>query len=199
MKIYDISKPLDEQTAVFPGDVPFSRDWIMNLERGDSCNVSTLHGSAHAGTHLDMPLHVQNTEHEFTLDTFIGKALVIKVNQWSDLLPKNIPEKIRVLFKTKNSNTNYTDFDQNYLCITKEIVNWLIKHKALLIGVDAPSVDPVDSKTLDNHHLLFNNGIAILENLDLSEVHEGDYELIALPLKTPKTDASWTRAVLIKR
>lgn len=199
MKIYDISKPLDEQTAVFPGDVPFSRDWIMNLERGDSCNVSTLHGSAHAGTHLDMPLHVQNAEHEFALDTFIGKALVIKVNQWSDVLPRNIPEKIRVLFKTKNSNTNYTDFDQNYLCITKEIVNWLIKHKALLIGVDAPSVDPVDSKTLDNHHLLFSNGIAILENLDLREVDEGEYELIALPLKTPKTDASWTRAVLIKR
>lgn len=199
MKIYDISKPLDEQTAVFPGDVPFSRDWVMKLEYGDSCNVSTLHGSAHAGTHIDMPFHFQNTEYEFPLDTFIGKALVITVSQWSDVLSKSIPEKIRILFKTKNSSISYTDFSNNYLCITNEIVNWLIRYKALLVGVDAPSVDPVDSKTLDNHHLLFNNRIAILENLDLSEVHEGEYELIALPLQIPKTDASWTRAVLIKR
>jgi len=41
-------------------------------------------------------------------------------------------------------------------------------------------------------------GLRVLENLVLDDVPEGDYELIALPLKLMQADASPVRAVLRK-
>ena len=38
--------------------------------------------------------------------------------------------------------------------------------------------------------------LRVLENLVLDEVSEGDYELIALPLKLAQADASPVRAIL---
>jgi arylformamidase len=68
---------------------------------------------------------------------------------------------------------------------------------ALLVGSDAPSMDTVDSKTLDSHHILTDGGVAILENLVLSDVEPGVYTLIALPLKLVDADSSPVRAVLV--
>ena len=44
---------------------------------------------------------------------------------------------------------------------------------SLLVGMDTPSVDPFDSKTLDAHHALLRGGVAILEGLVLDGVPEG--------------------------
>jgi arylformamidase len=57
-------------------------------------------------------------------------------------------------------------------------------------------VDPAASKTLDAHQVLRRRGLRVLESLLLDEVPEGDYELIALPLKLTEADASPVRAVL---
>ena len=65
-----------------------------------------------------------------------------------------------------------------------------------LVGIDTASVDPADSKTLPSHQVLRRRGLRVLENLVLDEVPEGDYELIALPLKLMTADASPERAVL---
>jgi arylformamidase len=65
-----------------------------------------------------------------------------------------------------------------------------------LVGIDTPSVDAADSRTLDAHHILAGEGIAILENLQLDDVAPGEYELIALPLKLAGMDASPVRAIL---
>ena len=58
------------------------------------------------------------------------------------------------------------------------------------------SIDPADSKTLDSHQVIRRLGLRVLENLVLDEVPEGDYELIALPLKLVSADASPVRAIL---
>ena len=60
----------------------------------------------------------------------------------------------------------------------------------------ALSIDPADSKTLDSHQVIRRRGLRVLENLVLDDVPEGDYELIALPLKLTAADASPGRAVL---
>ena len=73
---------------------------------------------------------------------------------------------------------------------------WLADRGVRLIGVDLPSVDPLDSKTLDNHHALGRAGIVIVEGLSLADVPEGRYELMALPLKIIGADGSPLRAVL---
>ena len=66
----------------------------------------------------------------------------------------------------------------------------------LLVGIDSASVDPASSKTLDAHQVLRQRGLRVLENLCLDGVPEGDYELIALPLKLSQACASPVRAVL---
>ena len=65
-----------------------------------------------------------------------------------------------------------------------------------LVGTDAPSVDPQDSKTMDAHRAVLEHDMRILEGLVLDGVPEGRYELIALPLKIAGGDAGLTRAIL---
>jgi arylformamidase len=65
-----------------------------------------------------------------------------------------------------------------------------------LVGIDTPSVDPSDSQALPSHHQLLANNMRVLECLVLDDVPEGDYELIALPLKLMRADASPVRAIL---
>jgi len=65
-----------------------------------------------------------------------------------------------------------------------------------LIGIDTASIDPADSKTLESHQRIRRLDMRVLENLVLDDVPEGDYELIALPLKLVSADASPVRAVL---
>ncbi len=66
----------------------------------------------------------------------------------------------------------------------------------MLIGIDTPSVDPATSQYLPGHHQLLQHGLRVLENLVLDDVPEGDHELIALPLKLVRADASPVRAIL---
>ena len=65
-----------------------------------------------------------------------------------------------------------------------------------LIGVDVPSVDKPDSKTLPVHHALRAANILIIESLDLARIGPGEYELIALPILIPGSDGAFVRAVL---
>ncbi len=78
----------------------------------------------------------------------------------------------------------------------EDVPDWLSENGVVLVGVDVPSVDHLDSKTLPIHHALGTHGIRILESLDLSGVPEGLYELIALPIKLVAADGAPVRAIL---
>ena len=65
-----------------------------------------------------------------------------------------------------------------------------------LVGVDVPSVDPVDSKDLAIHHALGRAGIVNIENLALARVDGGAYELLAAPVAWRDLDAAPLRAIL---
>ena len=69
-------------------------------------------------------------------------------------------------------------------------------HGIVLVGVDTPSLDPEQSKTMDAHKAVRRRGLAILEGLVLDGVPAGVYELIALPLRLDGVDASPVRAIL---
>jgi arylformamidase len=79
---------------------------------------------------------------------------------------------------------------------TLELVDWLAGRDVVLLGLDCPSVDHVDSKDLSCHHRLRQHGIAALETLCFKGVRDGVYELIALPLKLAGVCGSPVRAVL---
>ena len=87
-------------------------------------------------------------------------------------------------------------FPNEWPTLSEACVRMLVGRGLRLLGVDAPSVDPRDSKTLPVHHMLFSGNAYILENLDLRRVPPGPYELIALPLKYMGLDAAPVRAAL---
>ena len=89
-----------------------------------------------------------------------------------------------------------TVWDPQFAAFAPETIAWLASLGVTLVGIDTPSVDPADSKTLDSHQQLLRHDMRVLENLVLDDVAPGDYELIALPLKLTGADASPVRAIL---
>src|ERR1700687_2545493 len=82
MRLIDVSVPLDAPPPTYPHNTPFSLDAIKRIARGDSSNVSTLHMSAHAGTHVDAPRHFFDERagvDALPLDLLIGRARVIEL------------------------------------------------------------------------------------------------------------------------
>ena len=205
MKIWDISEPIDEQTAVFPGDTAFSREWVMRMADGASCNVSTMRMSVHVGTHADAPLHYDDAgagSADVPLDAYLGRCLVIEVEGVGS--PAEVPVSAlegklagieRVLFKTAKTHDR-TTFDKGFTSVGVAAAEHLVAAGVRLVGIDTPSVDHSESKDLPTHQVFRKAGTALLENLDLTGVESGEYELIALPLKIAGSDAAPVRAVL---
>jgi arylformamidase len=87
-------------------------------------------------------------------------------------------------------------WDPDLAAFAPQTIERLAALGVLLVGIDTASIDPADSKTLDAHQVIRRLNLRVLENLVLDAVPEGDYELIALPLKLMTADASPVRAVL---
>ena len=204
MRIIDISQPLGVATAVWPGDQPFRIEWTLDQARGDSVNVAALTLSAHTGTHTDGGFHVSpagSRAADLPLAAFIGKALVVdaRVRELDEHILDDvaITNVARVLFRTRDEIDEAT-FPAFFKSPSEGLARRLVAAGVRLVGSDAPSMDHVDSKTLDTHHILVNAGVAVLENLVLSDVEPGVYTLVALPLKLVEADSSPVRAVLIQ-
>ena len=202
MTIYDISQTLRPGLPVWPGDTEFSfeRTWLM--EDGSPVNVGRMGMSTHSGTHGDAPLHYAKGAADIAsvaLDPYLGECLVVDarhargVVQIADLPPLN--GAIRVLLRTFETFP-HDAWDSQFTAIAPDAIAWLAAQGVVLIGTDAPSVDPQDSKTMDAHHAVLAADMRILEGLVMDAVPPGRYELIALPLKVAGGDAGLCRAVL---
>lgn len=203
MKIYDITMTVEPGMPVWPGDSRFGFDWAMRMSSGDSVNVTRLTMSPHTGTHADAFFHVADdglTMGEMPLDAYIGPARVLDVPgdgpiDAARLEGLNWRGASRLLFKTRRSRP-VDPYATPFAHFAPSAVEAFGLAGCVLVGLDTPSMDDFHSKTLDAHHALVRHGIANLENLDLSDVPPGDYELIALPLKLMGLDGSPVRAIL---
>ncbi|GBH24648.1 hypothetical protein BvRS1_16970 [Burkholderia vietnamiensis] len=101
----------------------------------------------------------------------------------------------RVLLRTC-AHASVGRWDSDFSAVAPETIDLLAARGVKLIGIDTPSLDPQESKTMDAHHRVRAHRMAILEGIVLDDVPAGDYELIALPLKFTTLDASPVRAVL---
>ena len=101
----------------------------------------------------------------------------------------------RVLLRTFDTFP-HDQWDSGFTAIAPETIAWLAQQGVRLIGTDAPSVDPQESKTMDAHKAVLTADMRILEGLVLDDVPPGRYELIALPLKIAGGDAGLCRAIL---
>ncbi|KMJ58222.1 kynurenine formamidase [Bacillus sp. LL01] len=206
MKVYDISRQLSESTPTWPGDTPFNYTVNWSKEHTGSVNVGSVKMSVHTATHVDAPFHFDDNGKrmdDLDLSIFMGPAVVVDVSQHETVELNHVEETIslhptkRILFKT-NAWEMEEEFPVKIPTISVEVVKLLEKMQIPLIGVDLPSVDELDSKDLPIHHTLHQANICILEGLDLRKVEEGEYQLIALPLKLKGADGSPVRAILIK-
>ncbi len=203
-KIRDISPPVRVGSPVFPGDTPYQQTWAANIAPGCPVNVSTLTLSPHVGAHADAPLHYDPNGlaiGELDLTPFIGPCRVIHaigkgpLVRWEHLehAGSNMPQ--RVLVRTYE-RMPVDLWDDKLTAFAPQTVERLAAMGVTLIGIDTASIDPPASKTLDSHQVIRRLGLRVLENLLLDDVPEGDYELIALPLKLTQADASPVRAIL---
>lgn len=210
MTIIDISRGLSEQTPVWPGDQPVQTAWTLSIDKGDNVNVGAVRLSLHAGTHADAPFHFQpdgDTVDRLPLETYMGPATVIEVNSVDVIQPQDLEEAVdtldselrpRVLLRTVCSEMPEMEWPEAFPAISPAAVRWLDEHNTVLIGTDAPSVDPQESRALPAHHAIWQSGMAILEHLDLRNAAPGPYQLIALPLRLEGMDAAPVRAVLVQ-
>ncbi len=203
-KLWDISQRLSAKTPLWPGEP----DLVVkrNAELGPDCpvNIGELSTPLHAGTHADAPLHYSNQGVDSagsSLDAYVGPCVVVDVRHASERVELAdcdwgaIEGAARVLFRTYESFPHDT-WDENFKAIAPEVVARLRDAEVVLIGVDTPSLDPQNSKTMDAHHEVLAGDMRILEGLVLDDVVPGAYELIALPLAIEGADASPVRAVL---
>lgn len=202
--LWDISPPVHAGAPVFPGDTAYAQQWVASIGPACPVNVSAITLSPHVGSHADAPLHYDPAGApigEVPLETFIGPCRVIHAIGVGPLVQfdhlshalKDVPP--RVLVRTY-ARMPQDAFDNDLPAFAPETVERLADLGVVLIGIDSASIDPASSKTLDSHQVIRRRGLRVLENLLLDDVPEGDYELIALPLKLTTADASPVRAVL---
>jgi arylformamidase len=189
-------------TACWPGDVPFAFHLGWRIRDGASVNVGAVETSVHTATHCDAPYHYDDagpTVDRMPPETFVGPTRVVDVRglgRWRDRLDGlDFRQTPRVLFRTAGW-PDTARFPVAIPVMEPDLPDWLGDRGVVLIGVDLPSVDPLDSKTLDVHHALGRRGIVIVEGLWLDDVPAGRYELIAPPLKIAGADGSPLRALL---
>lgn len=206
MRIHDISPLICEETAVFPGDQPFERKVALEFGKGDQLRLSSLLMTAHLGAHVDAPSHYHPKGEPMDrrkLAPYLGRSQVITVSlapglgiQPSHLAGTEVRAP-RILFRT-GSFPDPMRWRGDFNSLSAELVDWLADRGCVLAGIDTPSVDPSDSKSLEAHQALYRRGMANLEGIVLDQVPDGVYTLIALPLKIRGADASPVRAVLVE-
>jgi len=203
--LYDITRTINNEIAVWPGDTPFHMEVNANIAAGSAVNLTTIHLSSHTGTHADAWWHFSEDDIRIgamPLDRYIGPAQLISVTRVAggitiaDLGGVDITGAQRILLHTPISDLDDNQWPDPFPYLTIELIDYLADHNICLIGVDSPSVDTVDSKSLPCHHQIRAHRMANLENLHLRGVPDGRYELIALPLRLEGACGSPVRAVL---
>lgn len=204
-EIYDISPLIDESIAVFPGDTPFQRQILMSQSQGDHLDLSSIKSTLHLGAHADALNHYApnqpGIDHK-DLRVYLGACQVIEVRtsfgQRISLFDFDIKsiQRSRILFKTNSFNPNV--WREDFVALSPEVIHELADLGVILVGIDTPSIDPASSKHLESHKSILDRGISVLEGLVLDDVSEGEYQLIALPLRIKDADASPVRAILFR-
>jgi len=203
-RLWDISPPVHAGAPVFPGDTPYRQRWVATIAPDCPVNVSEITLSPHIGAHADAPSHYDPsgaTIGRVDLSPYLGPCRVIHaigrgpLIEWDHIAHAVEALPPRVLLRTYE-HAPVDRWDGQLAAFAPATIERLAALGVTLIGIDTASIDPAESKTLDSHQTIRRLGLRVLENLVLDEVPEGDYELIALPLKLVDADASPVRAVL---
>src|SRR5919202_2691909 len=187
--LLDVSLPMAEGMAVWPGDPPPAQRWLQRLADGDDLDLSQWTLGSHTGTHVDAPSHFLAGAPDVEalgLDPLVGPCLVVDVA--AGRLPATGTRYQRLLLKHSPG-------------VSAETAEDLVARGVRLVGVDSLSVEAAEAVEAGapTHRALLAAGVAILEGLVLEAVPPGEYFLVALPLRPQHTQASPVRAILLRR
>jgi arylformamidase len=208
-KIYDISVRLGEESILYPGDTPYSRELVQNIKDGGICDLSKLVMSAHSGTHIDAPAHfIQGGKSldQYEVRDFILPAQVVEIRDKLSVRPAEL-ENLAIgagealLFRTNNSTSGQSKngtFSEQFVYLSPEAADICIEKRVKLVGFDYITVERYGDQEFPTHRRLLEKDIPILEGIHLKDVPAGRYKLICLPLKISGGEASPVRAILVQ-
>ena len=204
MQIHDISVPVHERMITYEGDPEVRLELVSAISEGAAVNVTRLALGAHAGTHVDAPVHFLadgSATEAMPLDVLIGEAYVVDASDVDDALDEpalrrlDLPRRAeRILFKTANGRLwERNAFSHDFVSLRGDGARYLVERGVRLVGIDYLSIGDEEA-----HRALLGAGVVPLEGLDLRRVGAGVYRLVCLPLKLVGSDGAPARAVLIR-
>ena len=207
MQAIDLSHTVRTGMPVFPGDdAPNVRRTHFINRHGFAQTALAL--TTHAGTHVDVAAHLFAEAPGLDglgPDNFTGWGAVVDLTgaagpyiEQPDLASlADIDGLDFALLRTGwdrhwNSERYYRDFP----ALSPTAARFLAGLGLKGVGLDTPSPDPVDSHELPAHRILFDHGLAIVENLTrLGDLPPESFLFCCLPLKIADGEASPCRAV----
>ena len=193
MTIIDITR-VAQEAPLYPGTPPLSIERLSDVNKGDPYSVSKFVFTSHLGTHADafshfLPGGVEAID-QLALDYYYGPARVVTV-------PANELITVEQLKGRLDSAERLVIHGGGQSYFSKAAVDYLIERGIKTVIIDAWSVAPPDNET-EIHRTLFKAKIAVVENVILDGVADGDYIIAAFPLKIKGSDGAPVRAALIK-
>lgn len=199
----DVTVPLHEGMASWPGSCGFQANFFRSQESGDRTNDTQLTFDVHLGTHIETSLHYSKDGQEAHTDDL--RKIFFDVLIVDATRPKNLLQRIAesedqqaIFFWSENSTRNLygkSDFDSSYYGLNLGIAEKVINAGFHTVGIDYLSIEEFDGDG-SVHKTLFNSNFRIIEGLDLRNVSPGLYECIAVPLAIPGIEAIPARVFL---
>jgi arylformamidase len=203
----DISIPLKDKMIHWPTDPVPRIERLKDRDKGDPVSLMELQIIDHVGTHIDAPLHFiagGKTIDKMPLNATMGRARVIEIKNPKAITLKELePHKLRrgerILFKTRNSSLyKRGEFTEDYVYFSTEVAQYMADKGLKVVGLDYISIGTPENRDniRDTHSILLQNGVYIIEGINLEKVKAGRYELICLPLLLEHGDAGPARAII---
>jgi len=205
----DVTAPLDPSaTPTYPGDTQPKFEFLRSFDKGDKVTLSSYLMTAHAGTHVDAPLHFiakGAAIDQVTLTHLMGRARVIDCSPDAEAIDAAELNKHdwrnarRILFRTRNSRYGWMvdrNFHRDFTYIAPDAAELMAGAGVQLVGIDYLSAEKFGAPEARTHQILLGRNIPIVEGLDLRQIRPGEYDLIILPLRVVGHEAAPARALL---
>ena len=192
MKLIDISRCVEE-APIYQGSSPVNVERVYDMKKGAPFNASMITAGSHMGTHADATCHFLKDSNvgidKMELSRYYGPCRVLTVPKSALIGRETLEGKIdnceRLLIHGGG---------QSYL--TKDAAEYIVAKGIMTLVTDAWSIAPLDNEA-EIHEIILKAGLAVIENVILDGVVDGDYILCAFPIKVGGCDGAPVRAVLI--
>ena len=208
----DLSHPMTAGMPVYPGTPSPEIKLIARIEE-HGFRERRLVFYSHTGTHMDAPSHLLERGKPldaFPVDRFVGSGLCIDTGRVADGV---IGWGLLKPFETELSGCDFvllrtgwgrywgtSRYHRGHPALSVDAARRLGEFNLKGIGVDALSVDRMDSAEYPVHRILLNQDILIIENLaGLEKLPEGRFgQVFCLPLHLADSDGAPARVIAIR-